>query len=132
MLVTLDTWAHLDKEDQRDHPANLEKMAKQENQETPETEASPDHLDLEVFLAHLDLRDSRDTEVMVDSKDRRERPVQLDQRERQVPLVPWELQGQWVPQGCLERGVDLDLAESRENAVLQETWANLDQWVHWE
>lgn len=132
MLVNPDKWARLDREDLRDRPENLEKMVKQENQETPEKEASLDHLDLEVFLAPLDLQDSRDTEATEDSLDRRGRPVQLGQRERQVPLVRWELLGQWVLLGCQERGVDPDLAESRENVVLQETWANLGRWVHWE
>lgn len=67
MLVTLDKWARLDREDLRDLPENLEKMVKQDELETPEREASPDHLDLEVSLEPLDLRDSRDTEVTEDS-----------------------------------------------------------------
>lgn len=56
----------------------------------------------------------------------------LDQRVRPVPLVQWELLDQWVRQECPEREVDLGRAEFRENVVHLETWANLDQWVHWE
>lgn len=132
MLVTLDKWAHLDREVQRDHLGNLEKTVKQEEQETQEKEASPDLLDLEVSLEHLDLQDSRATEDTVDSKDRRERPAHLGQRVRRVPQVPWVLLGQWVPLGCQEREVDPDQAEFKENVVPPGTWANLDQWVHWE
>lgn len=55
----------------------------------------------------------------------------MDLRVPRVPLVQWELQVQWVPRVCLEREVGLDLVELLANVVHLETWANLDQWVHW-